>query len=95
MWTCPTERDIMALSVGTLVKPFIDASYFANETYTNFQCTGDKTDSCVGIITGFLKDQKVYAMVKWVQRCETHKQNVVLKNYEILNIDDLWEIGQI
>ena len=80
----------MPLNVGTLVRPFVDASYFTKETDTNFQCDGGKTDVCVGIIIEFLESTNVtHANVKWLQQCEAHKTQ------HLIDIDDLWEIGQI
>jgi hypothetical protein len=86
----------MPLNVGTLVRPFVDASYFTKETDTNFQCDGGKTDVCVGIIVEFLESTKVtHAMVKWLQKCEYHKSIHIHTLDYWHSIDDLWEIGQI
>lgn len=92
----------MGLSIGTLVRPFVDASYFTKDTDTNFQCEGDKTDVCVGIITGFNEtgkfvstSQDVYATVKWYNQCRKHKSEMTPKDGGWYMIDQLWEIGQV
>lgn len=85
----------MPINVGTLVRPFVDASFFTKADDTNFQCDGDKTDVCVGIITNFSEGTVVYASVKWLQNCKKHKAAGMVIEGGWFNIDFLWEIGQI
>lgn len=83
----------MGLSIGTLVVPFFDASYFTNEDETNFQCTGDKTDICVGVITNFVKTTSGYdpdIEVKWLQTCPFHA-----KTKDRYINDELWQVGAL
>lgn len=91
----------MPISVGSIVRPFIDSCEFKIDQEVNFQCTGDKTDICVGIVTsiddseGFTGfNPKLKLTVKWLQRCEVHSTPNQNQTLSELN-GNLWQIGQI